>query len=480
MFSFFNNGDIANWQPESADYWRKTGRSIAIKNLFSSVVTLLVAFMVWMYWSAFVIYLGQMRSEFTVSQLYWLTALPLISAGFLRIVYSFTVPIFGGKNWTVFSTSILMLPLIGSYYCLQYQAPFSMFAFMALLTGVGGANFASSSANISFFFPHRLKSIALGINAAIGNLGVGLIQWLVPFVLATTLGQFFDLQSVKLTDELVIQPQIIPLLLLLLVVMSTLLAYFGMNNIKLSGISLKEQSKVFSNKHCWLMSVLYTFTFGTFIGFAAVLPMMFVTVFNHYEFAVAAIIGGTLSSVIRPLSNYIAVYTGAVKLTLLSFIIMLVGLVLMLFSLPTSSTEGSFTLFVSAYMIIFIGTGLGKGSTTSMIPEIFQVMALKKQSTTSGGVKHLQKAATQTATVLGITSAIATFGAFLTPQIFGFSQSIQGDLSLAIWFFIVAKVICLFITWWFYWRKTVSNPLFFVKKNGQAIIIDKPNLHSLI
>lgn len=475
------NRDIDHWTPENEEYWQQHGKAIALRNLRWSVVILITAFMVWLMWSGLVVYLGDIREDFTVSQLYWLTALPLLSAAFLRIIYSFMIPVFGGRNWSVFSTGITIVPLIGTYFCFSYEAPYWLFAVIALLTGLAGANFASSSANISFLFPHKHKGIALGINAAIGNMGVGLIQLLIPYMIAYHLGSLIDLNSFYLPDGSKIQPQMIPLILGVLVVVLSIGAWFRMNNIRPVKSSFSEQKHIFRDKHLWIMSILYTFTFGSFIGFASALPILIDTLFHRLDFTVYAFAGALLSSLMRPLGHLISKIVGAVHLTLFVFLTMTVGLLLLLKFIPQGDDPGSFFGFMAAYMVIFIGTGLGKGSTTSMIPEVYLVSAMKDKSSTdlSSDQKRLS-AAKKTASVLGLTSAIATFGAFLMPKIFDVAQNTFNNIALGVWFFIICNIACLVITWWFYFRENNDNPLCVMDKNRQWIIIDKPSLHNRI
>lgn len=472
------NQNIDHWQPENEKDWFDSGREVAWRNLRWSVFSLILAFMVWMVWSALVVYLKEIRPDFSISQLYWLTALPLLTAAFLRIVYSFTVPIYGGRNWTVFSTLIMLIPLIGTYFCFSYTAPYWVFALMALLTGTGGANFASSSANISFFFPHRLKSIALGINAAIGNMGVGLIQLLIPYIIAMNIGAILPIQNFTLASGIVIEPQVIPLFLSIFVLIAAIGSWLRMNNISPVKTTFSDQKAILHDKDCWLMSVLYTFTFGSFIGFAAILPIMIFTLFDRIDFASYAFAGALLSSVMRPLGHVIAKWVGAVKLTLFVFSVMILGLASLLFYIPSANNPGDFMGFMASYMVIFLGTGLGKGSTTSMIPEIYLMRAKKSHISLGGSFDdHQLTAARKVATVLGLTSAIATFGAFLIPKVFSVAQEVLNDITIGIWFFIMANFSCLIITWWFYQRKVTSNPLYIKDKNGHDIIVDKPSLH---
>ena len=477
-----SNHDILVWRINDDLFWKEKGQWIAYKNLFWSVITLTLAFMIWLYWGAFTVYLGALRPDFSLPQLYWLTSLPLVSAGLLRIVYSFTIPFYGGRNWTTFSTLIMLAPLIGIYFCIgNKNTPYAAYVFISFLTGIGGANFASSSANISLFFPHRLKSIALGINASLGNVGVGIIQVILPFSLTLLLGRSLGLTSFQLSDNVTIYPQTLPILLSVIVIIFSIFAWFGMNNLVLPKKSLAQQFQVLKDKDCWIISLLYTQTFGSFIGFAAVIPLISKSNFHQLNVSVYLLIGVALSSFIRPASNFISKYIGAVKLTIVSFIIMALSMIMMWLSMPNGSGDGNYSLFIKSYMLLFIGTGLGKGSTTSLIPEIYTVKYLKDINNLGDNKStRINQANQTTAAVLGITSAIATLGAIFIPEVFNITQNVMGNISIGITFFFCLNILCIFITCWFYLKQDITNPLFIRNSSGQNRIIDRPNLHHLI
>ena len=189
--------------------------------------------------------------------------------------------------------------------------------------------------------------------------------------------------------------------------------------------------------------------------------------------------GALLSSLMRPLGHVIAKIVGAVRLTMVVFVIMGLGLLLLLKFVPTESYEGNFIGFMAAYLIIFCGTGIGKGSTTSMIPEIYLMTALKRHHKGELSANdYTSVAAKETATVIGITSAIGTFGAFLMPSVFDIAQNTFNDITSGIWFFIACNLMCLIITWWFYFRTCESNPLCIRNQQKRWIIVDKPSLHA--
>ena len=180
---------ITDWRPEDQAFWQSTGRRVARRNLWLSVPALLLSFAIWQVWSVVVAKLPLVGFTFTTDQLFWLAALPGLTGATLRIFYSFMVPIFGGRFWTTLTTWSLLIPALGIGYAVQNpDTPYVVLLILALLCGFGGGNFASSMANISFFFPRAEKGNALALNAGLGNLGVSVVQFVVP--LAITAGIF--------------------------------------------------------------------------------------------------------------------------------------------------------------------------------------------------------------------------------------------------------------------------------------------------
>ncbi|ENT3546919.1 MFS transporter [Salmonella enterica] len=180
----YNRYLLSDWRPENPAFWENKGKGIARRNLWISVSCLLLAFCVWMLFSAVAVNLNKIGFNFTTDQLFLLTALPSLSGAILRVPYSFMVPLFGGRKWTVLSTVILIIPCAWLGFAVQNPAtPFGVFMLIALLCGFAGANFASSMGNISFFFPKARQGSALGINGGLGNLGVSVMQLIAPLVI---------------------------------------------------------------------------------------------------------------------------------------------------------------------------------------------------------------------------------------------------------------------------------------------------------
>ena len=180
------------WAPEDKSFWEREGEAIAKLNLWISVPALLLAFAIWQVWSVVAVSLPGLGFKYSTNQLFWLAAAPALSGATLRIFYSFMVPLVGGRRWTAISTASLLLPATGIGFAVQNpDTSYEVFVLLALLCGFGGGNFASSMSNISFFFPKAQKGTALGLNAGLGNLGVSLVQFVVPMVItAGVFGSF--------------------------------------------------------------------------------------------------------------------------------------------------------------------------------------------------------------------------------------------------------------------------------------------------
>ena len=264
-------------------FWASTGRAIARRNLWLSIPALLLSFAVWQVWSVVVAKLPSIGFNFTTDQLFWLAALPGISGAVLRIFYSFMVPIFGGRLWTTVATWSLMIPAVGIGYAVQNPStPYVVFLILALLCGFGGGNFASSMSNISFFFPKAEKGNALALNAGLGNLGVSVVQFVVP--IAITAGVFGWLGGEPVMAK--VGAQQVPLWLqnagfiwVPFIAVSAFGCWFGMNDIASAKASFSEQAVIFERKHNWVMCWLYTGTFGSFIGYSAGFPLLAKTQF---------------------------------------------------------------------------------------------------------------------------------------------------------------------------------------------------------
>ncbi|WP_025026409.1 NarK family nitrate/nitrite MFS transporter [Caldalkalibacillus mannanilyticus] len=422
-----------DWNPEDKVFWEKEGRRHARRNLWISVPALLLAFAVWQIWSVVAVSLNDIGFNFTKGELFTLAALPGLTGATLRLFYSFVVPIFGGRNWTVISTASLLIPALGIGYAVQNpETSFMTMAILAALCGLGGGNFASSMGNISFFFPKSEKGTALGINAGIGNLGVSAVQFLAPLVI--TAGIFGAVAGApqQLASGDAVWMQNAAFIWVIPIVLTVIAAIFGMDNLPTAKASVSEQVAIFGNKHTWLMTFLYVMCFGSFIGYSAAFPLLIRTEFPEVNALQFAFLGPLVGALIRPIGGWISDKFGGAIVTFIDIIIMILATLGVIYFL----NAGHFTGFLIMFLILFTTTGIANGSTFRMIPIIFPPI--------------------QAAPVLGFTSAIGAYGAFFIPKIFGWSLETTGSATLALYLFIGYYVASLFITWYWYSRKNAE------------------------
>src|SRR3990167_6951551 len=366
---------LTRWDPEDPAFWEKQGRAVASRNLWISIPSLTLAFAVWMVWSAVVVNLPNVGFKFSTEELFWLAALPGLCGATLRIFYSFMVPIFGGRRWTAISTASLLLPTIGIGIAVKDPATgYSSFVVLALLCGFGGGNFASSMANVNFFFPNAQKGTALGLNAGLGNLGVSLVQFVVPLVI--TAGMFGALGGepqtwMKGAESKQMWLQNAGFIWVPFIAVCAVAAWFFMHDLATSRASFSEQVVIFRSRHTWIMCWLYLGTFGSFIGYSAGFPLLSKSQFPQVNALAYAWLGPLIGALIRPLGGWLSDKLGGAQVTFWNFIAMAAGVAGVLAFLPQAGTGGNFYGFLAMFMVLFMTAGIGNGSTFSMIPAIF-------------------------------------------------------------------------------------------------------------
>ena len=456
---------LVDWRPDDETFWQQIGRRIANRNLWLSMPALLLAFAVWVVWSVIVVKLPKVGFHFTPNQLFWLAALPGLSGALFRVLYSFVVPIFGGRNWTVFSTALLLLPTLWIGVAVQdINTNYAVFVAIALLCGLGAGNFSSSMANISFFYPQRLQGTALGLNAGVGNLGVGLAQLITPIAIYGGALLILGGSAQTLTDDSGATTQIwlqnAGFIWVPFIVAAAVAAYFGMDNIASVKAGFAEQVAIMKHKHQWLMSWLYTGTFGSFIGLAAAFPMLVNTEFPTVDAFKFAFIGPLLAALVRPIGGWLADRVGGAAITFWGFVVMTAASLAAILFLPGAAGGGSVVGFVLVFLVLFLAAGIGNGSTFRMIPTIFRT--LREQEAAGQGEAALEQARrmgiTEAAATLGFSSAVAAFGGFFIPIAYGTSIGLTGGFQSALIFFSLFYLSCLFITWKWYSRKEAEVP----------------------
>ncbi|WP_199441439.1 MFS transporter [Umezawaea beigongshangensis] len=414
---------IEHWEPEDPAFWEGGGKRVANRNLLLSIVSENLGFSVWLLWSAVVVFLPTAGFAFSTDQLFWLVALPNLVGSVLRLPYTFAVPLFGGRNWTAISALLLLIPTGLLALCVLTAAPFEMFLLAAATAGLGGGNFASSMANISFFFPESRKGFALGLNAAGGNIGVAVVQLSVPLVVHIGTG-------VHLVHA--------ALMWMPFIVVAASCALFFMDSLTVAKSDFTAYAGSVKRKHTWVMSFLYIGTFGSFIGYSAALPLLINTTFPESKAAYFAFLGALVGSLARPLGGWLSDRLGGGRVTLWTYLLMGIGVAGVLAGLA----RHDFTLFLGSFLWLFFTSGIGNGSTYRMIPAIFAAR---------GGDRVAAKR--EAAAVIGIAGAVGALGGFLITRGFSISLTSYGSIAPALGVFLAFYGVCLAVTWWFYLRR---------------------------
>lgn len=453
------------WTPEDRAFWVQEGQAIANINLWISVPALFLAFAVWQLWSVVAVNLNAIGFNFTSNQLFWLAAAPALSGATLRIFYSFMVPIFGGRRWTAISTASLLIPTIG--IGIAVQDPTTSYPTMlglALLCGFGGGNFSSSMANISFFFPKERKGSALGVNAGLGNLGVSSVQFLTPLVVTMSIWLVLGGDPQIIVDphgqQREIWTQNAAFIWVPFIAIVAIAAWIGMNDIADAKASFAEQAIIFKRKHNWIMCWLYLGTFGSFIGYAAGFPLLIKSQFPQVNALQYAWLGPLVGAVVRPFGGWLADKWGGARVTFWTFAAMALAVVGVLYYLPSGGSGGSFPGFLTMFLVLFLTTGVGNGSTFRMIPVIFTTERLREAAGKGKQAEEqaLKEGNKEAAAVLGFAGAIGAYGGFFIPKSYGTSIAMTGGPEGALYSFIVFYLTCLAMTWWYYARRQSAMP----------------------
>src|SRR5271156_1983720 len=341
---------ISEWKPEDEAFWNATGKIVAKRNLIWSIVAEHFAFSVWLIWSIVATRLPAAGFHFTTDQLFQLVAIPGLIGSLMRFPYTFAVTTFGGRNWTIFSASVLFFPTLAlAYFVGHPETPFWLLLLVASTAGLGGGNFASSMANISFFYPDRMKGWALGLNAAGGNIGVSSVQLLTPILMG--LGLFNLYQATPVGGVYLQNAGLMWIVPLLVAVFG---AVFFMNNLTSAKSSFKDQLAIVRRKHTWIMSIIYIGTFGSFIGYSAAFPLLIKTQFPAITIAIA-FLGPLLGSVTRPFGALLADKIGGARVTFWNFVAMGGATMGVMYYVDIKSFPG----FLAMFLVLFVTTGIG-------------------------------------------------------------------------------------------------------------------------
>ncbi|GAA1879076.1 nitrate/nitrite transporter [Actinomadura bangladeshensis] len=416
---------IEDWRPEDPAFWTARGARTARRNLVLSIFAEHIGFSVWTLWSVLVLFLGPAYGIDPAGK-FTLTAVPALVGAALRIPYTLAVARFGGRNWTVFSAALLLVPAVLAATLIEPGVSFTTLLVLAAVAGVGGGNFASSMANINAYYPQRLKGWALGVNAGGGNLGVAAVQLAGLLVLATAGAD---------------HPRLLAGIYIPLIVLAALAAWFRMDNLARARNDRRAMRDVCRDAHTWIMSVLYIGTFGSFIGFGfafgQVLQIQFADDFGTpAEAACLTFLGPAVGSLIRPAGGRLADRLGGAAVTFWTFVAMAASAGLVL----AASQRGSLALFLTGFVLLFACSGVGNGSTYKMIPAIFRAKAPEDEARRLSGA------------LIGIAGAVGASGGVLVNIAFRQSFLAAGTGDGAYLAFIAFYAVCCVLTWAVYLR----------------------------
>jgi NNP family nitrate/nitrite transporter-like MFS transporter len=425
---------IQQWDPEDETFWNEGGEKIARRNLFFSVLSEHIGFSIWTMWSVLVLFMGP-EYGLTPADKFLLTSMVTLVGAVVRVPYTFAVAIFGGRNWTIVSAGLLLIPTVAAFTVMEPGTSFNTFLLVGLLAGIGGGNFASSMTNINAFFPLRKKGWALGLNAGGGNIGVPVIQLIALAVIGASGG-----------------PRVLLGIYIPLIVIAAVLAALFMDNLATVKNDTGAAKDAARDAHTWIMSFLYIGTFGSFIGYAFAFGQVLQVQFGRtpLEAAYVTFIGPLLGSLIRPLGGWLADKYGGARISLYNYVAMGAATAVLIFA----SMEKSLPLFVTAFVILFVLTGLGNGSTFKMIPGIFQAKALAKGLQGDEAAAYGRRLSGASMGLIGAVGALGGVGINLA-----FRQSFlsNGSGTGAFVVFLVFYAACFVVTWAVYLRRSASR-----------------------
>ncbi|WP_458244062.1 nitrate/nitrite transporter [Streptomyces sp. MAI_2237] len=422
---------IQQWDPEDETFWKQTGEKVARRNLAFSVLSEHIGFSIWTLWSVLVLFMGP-EYGLTPADKFLLTSMVTLVGAVVRVPYTFAVAVFGGRNWTIISAGLLLVPSIAAFTVMKPGTSFATFLCVGLLAGIGGGNFASSMTNINAFFPLRKKGWALGLNAGGGNIGVAAIQLVALAVIGAGGG-----------------PRVLLGIYIPLIVVAAVLAALFMDNIENVRNDTGAAKDAARDGHTWIMSVLYIGTFGSFIGYSFAFGQVLTNQFGRtpLQATYLTFIGPLLGSLIRPVGGWLADKYGGAKITLYNYVAMAAATAV----LVAASMQKSLPLFVTAFVVLFSLTGIGNGSTFKMIPGIFQAKALAKGLEGEEAVKYGRRLSGAS---MGLIGAVGALGGVGINMAFRQSFLSYGSGTGAFVAFLAYYALCFALTWAVYLRRT--------------------------
>ncbi|WEO97106.1 nitrate/nitrite transporter [Streptomyces sp. FXJ1.172] len=425
---------IEQWDPEDEGFWKATGEKTARRNLWFSVLSEHIGFSVWTLWSVLVLFMGP-KYGLTPADKFLLTSMVTLVGAVVRVPYTFAVAVFGGRNWTVISASLLLVPTVAAFAVMKPGTSFTTFLLVGLLAGIGGGNFASSMTNINAFFPLKKKGWALGLNAGGGNVGVPVIQLVALAIIGANGG-----------------PRVLLGIYIPLIVLAAVLGAVFMDNLATVKNDTGAAKDAARDAHTWIMSFLYVGTFGSFIGYSFAFGQVLTNQFGRtpLQAAYLTFIGPLLGSLIRPVGGWLADRYGGARITLWNY----VGMAAATAILVVASMQKSLPLFVSVFVVLFVLSGLGNGSTYKMIPGIFQAKALAKGLEGEEAVSYGRRLSGAS---MGLIGAVGALGGVGINMAFRQSFLSYGSGTGAFVAFLAFYGVCFALTWAVYLRRPAGQ-----------------------
>ncbi|MFE0578266.1 MULTISPECIES: nitrate/nitrite transporter [unclassified Streptomyces] len=426
---------IEQWDPEDETFWKETGERIARRNLLYSVLSEHIGFSIWSLWSVMVLFMGPQYGVDPAGK-FFLIATGTFVGAVVRVPYTFAVARFGGRNWTVFSALLLLVPTVAAIAVMEPGTSYGTFLIVAALTGVGGGNFASSMTNINAFFPMRKKGWALGLNAGGGNIGVPVVQLAGLLVIATAGAG---------------HPRLLLGAYIPLIVIAALLAAVRMDNLAPVRNDTGAVREVLKDRHTWIMSFLYIGTFGSFIGYSFAFGLVLQTQFGRTPLQAASLtfIGPLLGSLVRPVGGALADRFGGARITLATFVAMAAATGVVVFA----SQRSSLPVFLVGFVALFVLSGLGNGSTYKMIPGIFQAKALARGMSGESAAAYGRRLSGAS---MGLIGAVGGLGGLGINLVFREAFRSSGSGTTAFATFLGFYAVCCAVTWAVYLRRPAA------------------------
>lgn len=439
---------LKRWEPENPQFWQQEGAKIAWRTLTITTMALILSFSTWFLMSAAVVRLPNIGFKFSTMELFWLTAMPGLAGGTLRIINTFLIPIFGTRHVITVTTFLKIFPLIGLVFAVQNpNTPWWLFMLLAFGMGIGGGDFSSYMPSTSLFFPKRLQGTALGIQAGLGNFGVSLTQFVTPWIIGfpafgALSGAPEVFQKGKVVKDIWLQNAAMVWIPFLFIV--GILAWVLLRSVPVKA-TFKEQLDIFKDKHTWFCTWTYVMTFGSFAGFSGIFPLLITKLYGGFEGAPDALkyafLGPLIGSASRPIFGALADKTGGAILTSLSGLGMIVGAILLIVGgYLTPGSLDQFSGFLVLMLAIFFFSGVGNGATFRQYPVIFA---------------HNPR---QGAGVIGWTAAVAAYGPFIFSTLAGTAISRTGNPIAFFWGTVVFNLIGVLINYWYYQRRGCERP----------------------